>query len=97
MNHLKIDVVCQIKLDYTYKMTYTEITKKLVGDISPVGESNTDDVRFENLKEMCKLANDLIIEIDNVACYNRKNNAFSVKRSADYASNFLTKTIGIVE
>lgn len=97
MNHLKIDVVSQIKLDYIYNMTYTEITKKLVGDISPIGESNTDEVRFENLKEMCTLVNDLIAEIDNVAFYNKNSHESSVKRAGEYASIFLTKTIGIVE
>lgn len=48
-------------------MNYTEIIKKLIGDTSPIGESNTDKERFENLKEMCQLVHNLIIDIDFIS------------------------------
>lgn len=76
-------------------MTYTEIVKKLVGNIRPIGESNTDNERFGNLKDMCELVDDLIVEIDSVHYYNRNSHEASVKRAADYANDFLTNTIGI--
>lgn len=78
-------------------MTHTEIVMKLIGSIQPAGESNTDAQRFENLKTMCELVNNLITEIDDMAYQNKDAREFSVKRASEYASNFLTKTVGIAE
>jgi len=78
-------------------MEYTEIIKKLIGNIKPIGETNTDNERFENLKEMCNLVNNLIIDIDDMAYQNKDAREFSVKRSVEFARDFLTKTIGITE
>ena len=78
-------------------MTNTDVVKKLIGKINPIGEKNTDNERFENLKEMCELVNNLIIDIDDVAYQNKDAREFSVKRASEYASNFLTKTVGIAE
>jgi hypothetical protein len=77
-------------------MENIDIVKKLIGNISPIGETNTDNERFDNLKAMCELANDLITEIDNVSYY-KGSGQFSVKRAGEYAKNFLTNTIGITE
>ena len=41
-------------------MTNTDVVKKLIGKINPIGETNTDNERFENLKAMCELVNNLI-------------------------------------
>lgn len=78
-------------------MTNTEIVKKLVGNIQPEGASHIDSERLENLKAMCELVNELVTEIDAVAYENRDRNEFSVKKMADYASDFLTKTLGITD
>jgi len=78
-------------------MTHHEIVKKLIGEIRPVGETNTDNERFENLKVMCDLVNNLILDIDDMAFTNKDAYQFSVKRASEYASNFLTKTVGIAE
>ena len=78
-------------------MTNTDIVNKLIGKINPVGETNQDNERFENLKEMCELVNNLITEIDDVAYIYRDHKEYSIKRASEYASNFLTKTIGITE
>lgn len=77
-------------------MTYTEIVIKLVGDIYPAGASHLDDKRFENLKEMCKLVNDLVTEIDYVACQAGRHE-HSIKIMGEYAKDFLTRTLGITE
>lgn len=77
-------------------MNHLEIVKKLVGPINPVGETTTDNQRFENLKIMCELVDSLLIEIDKVNYDNIDSKEFSVRRSADYAANFFTK-IGIKE
>ena len=78
-------------------MTNTDVVKKLIGKINPVGETNTDNERFENLKAMCKLVNNLIIDIDDMAYQNKDAKEFSVKMASEYASKFLTKTLGIAE
>jgi hypothetical protein len=70
-------------------MTNYDIVKKLVGHINPIGCSNKDEERFENLKEMCKLINQLICDID----YNIDNNLhakeYSVKNNIDYCIDFM--------
>jgi len=76
-------------------MTNTEIIKKLIGSISPCGQSGVDSERFENLKAMCELVNDLVTEIDNVAYRNKDSREHSVKIMAEYSSNFLKSTLGI--
>ena len=48
-------------------MRLIEIVEKLVGPTAPVGESNEDARRYENLLELIGLTNDLIVMIDNVA------------------------------
>lgn len=42
------------------KFTVVEIVENLIGKINPVGETNEDEIRFENLKLMCDLTNSLI-------------------------------------
>jgi hypothetical protein len=75
-------------------MNYTEIVNKLIGNINPIGESNTDDARYNNLKEMCQLASNLIEQIKAVAI-EKESNEYSVKRAANFADKFLTETVEI--
>lgn len=73
-----------------------KVVKKLIGEIKPIGETNTDNKRLENLKVMTELVDSLLTDIDEIA-YNYKNNhQFSMKRASDFASKFQDK-IGIVE
>lgn len=67
-------------------MTNTEIVNKLIGKISPIGETNTDNERFENLKAMCELLENLFIEVAALKSY-QNSHEFSVKRAGDYAAN----------
>lgn len=76
-------------------MNHLEIVKKLIGPIRPTGETNTDNERFENLKTLCQLVNELVTEIDAVGTDFMNSHEFSVKRASEYASKFLTETIGI--
>lgn len=77
-------------------MEIHDIVKKLVGPINPIGETNTDNERFHNLKVMTELVDDLLTEIDDVAYYNKDRQEYSIKRAANYASKFYDK-IGIKE
>ena len=73
-----------------------EVVKKLTGEIEPIGETQTDDKRFENLKAMTKLVDRLIFDIDAIAYRHKNNHQFSMKRASEFASKFITD-LGIVE
>jgi hypothetical protein len=78
-------------------MTNTEMVNKLIGEITPVGEANTDGERFENLKQMCELVNDLVTQIDEVAYTYKDRQEYSMKRASDFSSNFLSNKLGIAD
>lgn len=44
---------------------------------------------------MCEVVNNLVIEIDKVSYDNKNRQEFSIKEMGEYASNFLTNTLGI--
>ena len=71
-------------------MRYSDIVKKLIGPIEPVGETNEDEKRFKNLEDLCELVDRLIYDIDNVT-RNRTSPRYSEKRAGVYADDFLTK------
>ena len=76
----------------TFKiMDYWKIVRKLIGRIEPIGETNEDARRLNNLKEMCSLVENLITDIDDMAYQNRDAYQFSVKQSAEYATDFLNR------
>ena len=72
-----------------------EVVKKLVGKINPIGETNTDDKRFNNLKEMCALIEKLLTLIAELHQY-ENNQQYSIKRSGMYAIKFYDN-LGIKE
>ena len=72
-----------------------EIVVKLIGSVKPIGETRTDDKRFENLKATCELVDKLLFDIDDVIP-NKDCVEFSMKRAGEYADKFMTK-IGITE
>lgn len=74
-----------------------EIVMSLVGNINPIGETTTDNERFENLKCLCDLVNVLVGKIDNVSYSNKDSKEYSVKRASDCADKFLTDNLGIKE
>lgn len=71
-------------------MTNYDVVKKLIGEINPVGETNRDNHRFDNLKAMTQLVSLLVSDIDNVAFMNKGSQEYSVKRASDFASKFLS-------
>lgn len=76
-------------------MDYTQIVTKLIGPIDPVGETNTDNERFESLKAQCQLVEELITRIQYIANTNKNRHESSMQRAGNYADLFLTKTLGI--
>jgi len=65
-----------------------DVVTKLIGSINPIGESNTDSKRFENLKEMTELVQELLSDISRVASY-KNQYEHSVKKAGEYAYKFL--------
>jgi len=70
------------------KIPMLRITNKLIGAIDPVGETNCDNKRFENLKEYTELVGAMVDELQfvtrsTISC------EFSVKRAGTYAKKFL--------
>lgn len=76
-------------------MDHLEIVKKLVGPIRPVGETNTDSERLENLKVLCDLVDDLTTDIIDVAHDFNHSYEASVKAASNYAGDFLRNRLGI--
>ena len=70
------------------KYTIYEIVHRIVGDINSVGETNTDEVRFENLKVQCELIYDLLDEIIEEE-KNKERHEGSMQKSGEFAHKFL--------
>lgn len=68
-------------------MNLYDIVIKLTGPIDPLGESNADEKRYENLKEQINLVEKLLCDIRYVA-NNADRHEASVKRAGDKARNF---------
>lgn len=76
-------------------MNVYDVVIKLIGPIEPIGETNTDNNRFENLKAMTELVDELLTDIDTVVYLNKDRSEYSRKRAGQFASEFYKK-IGIV-
>lgn len=74
-------------------MTHKEIVMKLIGPIRPLAESNEDERRFENLKVMCELVDDLLSEISSVGYDFKDRYESSVKKASDYAREFINQIL----
>jgi len=70
-------------------MDIYEIVMKLVGPIHPIGETNADNARFENLKTLCTVTDQLVSAIDEVGYRHKDSQEYSVKRAADRARKFM--------
>ncbi len=70
-----------------------EVTKNLIGEIKPIGETYTDDDRFKNLIIMTKVVDKLLVDIVDLHKY-KDNHQYSMRRMAEYASKFFDR-IGI--
>jgi len=74
-----------------------EVVKKLVGEINPVGETNADNKRFENLKVMTELVDELLMDINDIGFRYRNNCQFSMKRASNFAKKFLAEEMLILK
>jgi hypothetical protein len=75
-------------MDITKSLTVYETVSKLIGPVVPVGETNADDRRFDNLREMCALVEMLVSDIEDVSI-NASRHESSMKRAGEYALSVL--------
>ena len=78
-------------------MELIDIVDKLVGRIDPIGDTAIDNERFENLKVYCELIDTMVRNIDDIAYNNMNSELSSIKKAADYASDFMTNRLNIGE
>jgi len=79
-------------------MTEEEVYKvitKLIGEIKPVGESNEDSKRLDNVKTFIGVFDRMHTDIDDIAWVFKSDKRASVKKIVDACSNHLDK-IGII-
>ena len=69
-------------------MEIYDVVKKLAGNVSPVGETNEDNRRFENLKQTTELIDRLVFDIVD-ASKNKDRQEYSMKKAGTYAYKFL--------
>lgn len=65
-----------------------DIVKKLLGEISPVGETNTDQIRLVNLSQTINLAYELIDQIIEVSKESNRHE-HSIKTAGLKAKDFI--------
>lgn len=66
-----------------------QIVRKMVGEINPVGETNEDKARYENLIDMTVLVINLISDIKMVADNNKGRNEYSMKKAGKFSDDFI--------
>ena len=66
-----------------------EIVKKLIGEINPIGDSNVDRARLENLKVTTGLVDKLVFDIDSIVP-NKDRVERSMEQAGEFADKFLT-------
>jgi hypothetical protein len=69
-------------------MELVDIVRKLVGPIDPIGETNADANRFQNLQVITNLVDRLIGDIDRVAS-NKNRMEYSIQKAGNYATKFM--------
>ena len=70
-------------------MKLSEIVKKLVGGIEPVGETCTDKKKFANLETHINLVEQLLDDLVSVSKYNKGSPEYSRNRAGEKAYDFL--------
>ena len=77
-------------------MDLYDIVMKLVGPVDPVGSSEIDRERMENLKVLLDLTDQLLSAIDLVAPLNKNRTEWSMKQAGQLCDNWQDK-MGICE
>lgn len=65
-------------------MTHFDIIMKLIGPVTPAGDSSIDPERFENLKTLADVTVQLVDKLNDVAKYKFSHEG-TVKKAGEYA------------
>ena len=68
-------------------MEVYDVVGKLIGPIEPLGQSHTDEKRFENLKALTELVDSLLNDICAVGQCKNQHEA-SLKKAGEVADEF---------
>jgi DNA-binding MltR family transcriptional regulator len=74
----------------TDRFTVRNIVDKLIGPITPLGETNEDSVRYKNLEELCGLTHSFLTDIEMLRKY-KNVPEHSRKKAGEYADDFLSE------
>ena len=74
--------------DRRKRMTVYEVVRKLIGRVTPFGETAVDRDRYENLDALIELTDHLITDIENVASFRHRPEA-SMMRAGTRAQQFI--------
>lgn len=69
------------------------VVRKLIGNITPIGDDGTNKERYCNLLDQCKLLNTLFLEVYNVYDSNKDNENLSNRRCAEKARDTLKEIL----
>ena len=69
-------------------MELYDIVMKLTGPVDPVGSSETDRERMENLKVLLALTDRLLTEIDRIASRNKDRVEWSMKQAGQLCAKW---------
>lgn len=73
-------------------MTNYDVVKKLIGKVEPIGESNQDSQRYENLLELIILTSQLVRDIRSAADFSDRQES-SMKKIGDRANRGLQELL----
>jgi hypothetical protein len=85
----RLAVRCNTNLKMKRIENLYDVTQRLCGMIEPQGESNVDEVRFENLTDTIDLTEKLIDDIISVARHKDRAEA-SIKKAGQKADDFIS-------
>jgi len=69
-------------------MEIYDVVKKLTGEIEPVGSSHIDKERFENLKVMVSLLNEILTDLECIRYDNQNMQEDSIKQCVKCIEDF---------
>lgn len=77
------------------KLSYLDIVTQLIGSTTPIGKSEIDKDRLENLKELCELTYNLLDQINYLRRF-AGSHEHSVQEIGIYANRQLREFIELI-
>lgn len=71
--------------------TTTTVVQRLTGAINPLGDASVDGIRFDNLKTLTEVTENLLGMIQHVDRTYRQSPAHSEQKAGEFAGQFLER------